>query len=97
MAAAVNIHNIKYFAPIAVSRLYEQRRVFQQMTVYTPLFALNRKAQSAKNMLRNNSLLNGTYTEAAPAAAAAVAVAATLQSQKKSQPQSQQQQQQELQ
>ncbi len=85
MAAAVNIHNIKYFAPIAVSRLYEQRRVFQQMTIYTPLFALNRKAQSAKNMLRNNSLLNGTYKEAAAAPSAA------LQSQKKAQQQPQQQ------
>ncbi len=70
MAAAVNIHNIKYFAPIAVSRLYEQRRVFQQMTVYTPLFSLNRKAQSAKNMMRNSSLLNGAHVQAAAAAAA---------------------------
>ena len=94
MAAAVNIHNIKYFAPIAVSRLYEQRRVFQQMTIYTPIFALNRKAQSAKNMLRNSSLLNGTYTEAAAASAAAAS-----QSQKKAQqqPQQPQQQQKELQ
>ena len=69
MAAAVNIHNIKYFAPIAVSRLYEQRRVFQQMTIYTPIFAINRKAQSAKNMMRNSSLLNNaTYTQTAAAA-----------------------------
>jgi hypothetical protein len=71
MAAAVNIHNIKYFAPIAVSRLYEQRRVFQQMTIHTPLFALNRKAQSAKNMLRNSSLLNNaTYPQTKPFTAA---------------------------
>jgi hypothetical protein len=69
MAAAVNIHNIKYFAPIAVSRLYEQRRVFQQMTIYTPLFSINRKAQSAKNMMRNSSLLNNAaYTQTATAA-----------------------------
>lgn len=75
MAAAVNIHNIKYFAPIAVSRLYEQRRVFQQLTVYTPLFPVNRKAQSAKNMMRNSSLLNGAHIQAAAETAAAAAAA----------------------
>ncbi len=82
MAAAVNIHNIKYFAPIAVSRLYEQRRVFQQMTIYTPIFAINRKAQSAKNMMRNSSLLNNAaYTQATAAAAAATAATAAFKSQ----------------
>ena len=98
MAAAVNIHNIKYFAPIAVSRLYEQRRVFQQMTIYTPIFAVNRKTQSAKNMMRNSSLLNATYTQAAAASAAGAAKATDAwpqaQQQQPSQPQAQSQSQQ---
>ena len=28
MSATINVHNIKYFAPIAISRLYEKRAAF---------------------------------------------------------------------
>ncbi len=66
MAFAACIHNVKYFAPIAASRLYEQRKVFQQ---------LNKRALSAKNIERTNSLWNDGYKTVETYAAVATAQA----------------------
>ncbi len=66
MAFAACIHNVKYFAPIAASRLYEQRKVFQQ---------INKRASSAKNIDRTNSLWNDGYKTVETYAAAAAAQA----------------------
>ncbi len=66
MAFAACVHNVKYFAPIAASRLYEQRRVFQQ---------INRRALSAKNIDRTNSLWNDGYKTVETYAAVATAQA----------------------
>jgi hypothetical protein len=65
MAFAACIQNVKYFAPIASSRLYEHRKMFQQ---------INKRTQSAKNIERTYSLVNETsYTKTAATAAATAA------------------------
>lgn len=38
MSVASQIHGLKYFAPIAMSRLYEQRALFSYATAVTPQY-----------------------------------------------------------
>ena len=90
MSTSVNIQNIKYIAPIAISRLYEQRQSFFMLTnsgasKTPPSFIQQmheRRIQSEKNMeriqkkmLASNSTNGFAYTQAVAAAAAAATAA----------------------
>ena len=94
MAAARNIDNIKYFAPIAISRLYEKQAQFFNTLNDSKCLALNmnqRRVQSEKQFEKMQKMIfakskDGNYTTPAPAAAQGQAKKSQSQSQSQTPP-----------